>query len=104
MRTRLLAFSICLFAGLSCAAPAEAQYGARRASSNRATGETYHVELGIQFWDPVPDPIVISSESLGIIGSNVDFVNQLGLAQTKLSGPGLAAAKALAARGVEIVR
>ncbi len=83
MRTRLLAFSICLFAGLSCAAPAEAQYGARRASSNRATGETYHVELGIQFWDPVPDPIVISSESLGIIGSNVDFVNQLGLAQTK---------------------
>src|SRR6476646_6549921 len=83
MRTRLFAVTVCMFVGLWAAAPAEAQYGARRASSNRATGETYHVELGAEFWDPVPDPITISSESLGIIGSNVDFVNQLGIAQTK---------------------
>jgi len=83
MRTRVSAFGFCLLAGLALAAPAEAQYGARRATSNRATGETYHVELGAEFWDPVPDPVIISSESLGIIGSNVDFVNQLGIAQTK---------------------
>jgi hypothetical protein len=83
MRTRVFAFGLCLFGGLWCAVPAEAQYGARSTNANRATGETYHVELGVQFWDPVPDPILISSESLGIIGSNIDFVNQLGIAQTK---------------------
>jgi hypothetical protein len=83
MRTRVIAFTLCLFTGLALARPAEAQYGARRATSNRATGETYHVEGGFSFWDPVPDPIVISSESLGILGDKVDFVNQLGVAQTK---------------------
>ena len=83
MRTRVFAFTLCVFTGLALAAPAEAQYGARSASSNRATGETYHVEAGASFWDPVPDPIVITSESLGIPGNNVDFVKQLGVAQTK---------------------
>jgi hypothetical protein len=79
MRTRLFATSLCLFAGLIAAVPAEAQYGARRAgSSNRATGETYHVEIGGYLWNPTPE-IVISSESLGINGDNVDFVNTLGL-------------------------
>ncbi|HEY2432180.1 MAG TPA: hypothetical protein VGI12_05855 [Vicinamibacterales bacterium] len=79
----MFAFTLCCLTGLAMAAPAEAQYGASHASSNRATGETYHVELGVEFWDPVPDPVVISSESLGIIGSNIDFVNQLGIARTK---------------------
>jgi hypothetical protein len=83
MRTRVFAITVCLLAGLSAALPAEAQYGARRATSNRATGENYHVEFAVEFWNPVPDPIIISSESLGIIGSNVDFVNTLGVAQTK---------------------
>lgn len=78
MRTRLLATSLCLVAGLCAATPAEAQYGARRGTSNRATGETYHVELGGTLWNPTPE-IVISSESLGISGDNVDFVNTLGL-------------------------
>ncbi len=82
MRTRVFAWSLCLFTGLALAAPAEAQYGVRGASSDRATGETYHVEPGASFWNPTPD-IVISSESLGIIGSNIDFVNQLGIEQTK---------------------
>jgi hypothetical protein len=77
MRTRLFATFVCLLAGLAAASPAEAQYGARRAS-NRATGETYNVEFGAAFWNPTPE-IVISSESLGILGDNVDFVNTLGL-------------------------
>lgn len=82
MRTRLFATTLCLFAGLCAAAPAEAQYGARRATSNRATGENYHVELAGTIWSPTPDPIVISSESLGILGTNVDFVNTLGIEKT----------------------
>jgi hypothetical protein len=82
MRTRLFAIFVCLFAGLMAALPAEAQYGARRASTNRATGETYHVEFGAAFWDPTPE-VIISSESLGILGDSVDFVNTLGLEKTK---------------------
>lgn len=82
MRTRLFATTVCLLAGLCAAAPAEAQYGARRATSNRATGENYHVELAGTIWSPTPDPVVISSESLGILGTNVDFVNTLGIEKT----------------------
>jgi hypothetical protein len=81
MRTRLFAITLCLLAGLCAAIPAEAQYG-RRGRSNRATGETYHVELAGTIWNPTPE-IVISSESLGIEGDNVDFVNTLGLPKSK---------------------
>ncbi len=81
MRTRLFA-TLCLFAGLCAATPAEAQYAPRRPAGNRATGETYRVELGASMWNPTPD-IVISSESLGINGDNVDFVNTLGIEKTK---------------------
>jgi hypothetical protein len=78
MRTRVAA--ICLFFlvfGLM-AAPARAQYGVKPIS-DRATGETYHVEIGAYFWDPTPD-IFITSESIpGITGSRIDFVTQLGI-------------------------
>jgi hypothetical protein len=83
MRTRLFATILCLFAALSFAASAEAQYGAhRRVSTNRATGETYHIELGGTIWNPTPD-IVIKSESLGIRGDDIDFVNTLGIPTSK---------------------
>jgi hypothetical protein len=79
MRTRLIATSLCLFAGLSAALPAEAQYRPRRVgTSNRATGETYHVEVAGTIWNPTPE-IVISSERFGILGDSIDFVNALGL-------------------------
>ena len=81
MRTRLSATCLCLSAVLCASAPAEAQYGARRASS-RATGETYHVEIAGTIWNPTPD-IVISSEGLGQLGDAVDFVNTLGIEQTR---------------------
>jgi hypothetical protein len=83
MRTRLLTITVWLAAGLlSAAAPAEAQYGARRATSERATGETFHVEVKGAFWNPSPD-IVISSEQFDILGSDVDFVNTLGVTDTR---------------------
>jgi len=81
MRMRLFAASVCLFAGLWAAAPAEAQYGAQ-SGSDRATGETYRVELGAAFWNPTPD-IIIASEGLGQIGTNVDFVKTLGIEQSR---------------------
>ena len=82
MRTRLIAIGICLFAGLWAAAPAEAQYGARRAGSDRATGENYHVEVVGALWNPTPD-IVIASEGLGQLGTEIDFVNTLGIEQKR---------------------
>jgi hypothetical protein len=81
MRTRIFAASLTLLAGLSWAVPAHAQYGAR-ASDNRATGEKYTFEAAGTFWNPTPD-IVISSEGLGILGDNVDFVNTLGIEKTR---------------------
>ena len=50
MRTRVATISVfCLLFGLP-AAPARAQYGA--GTSDRATGETYHVEVGGLLLEP----------------------------------------------------
>jgi hypothetical protein len=47
--------------------------------SNRATGETYHVEISGALWDPTPN-ILITSESIeGILGTPIDFVEDLGI-------------------------
>ena len=59
------------------AAPADAQY-AKRTLNDPATGETYHIEASAGFWRPTAD-MSISSESLGIPGSTIDFKNDLGL-------------------------
>jgi len=83
MQQRLCATLICVFAALGIAMPASAQYGVRQ-STNRATGENYHVEIGGFIWDPTPD-VVISSESLGIPGDQVNFVTDLGIAKTKFN-------------------
>jgi hypothetical protein len=81
MRTRVAAaLVVCLAIGVA-ATPAHAQYGASRGLSDRATGETYHVELGGFIWNPTPN-IGISSESLPIVGqtaTRIDFVNDLGV-------------------------
>jgi len=50
--------------------------------SDPATGETYHVEVGGYFWNPDPN-IVIQSEALGIAGSQIDFVTDLGIEKTR---------------------
>lgn len=79
MRTRVAAISVlCLALGL-LAAPARAQYAPK---GDRATGETYHVEIGAHFWNPSPD-IVISSEGFGYEGTPIDFVTDLGIKQKR---------------------
>ena len=48
-------------------------------SGTRATGENYHVEFSGNLWNPTPN-ILINSESIsGIIGSDIDFVEDLGI-------------------------
>jgi hypothetical protein len=80
MRTRAFAVGLGLCAALAAAVPVEAQYSVRR-GGNRATGETYHVEIGGLFWNPEPT-VVIASEGLGQIGDEIDFVKTLGIEQT----------------------
>jgi len=79
-RLAAAAFVWCFTFG-ALAAPAHAQYGAR-SLSDPATGEKYHVEVGGYFWNPTPD-IHLTSESLGIIGSRIDFVEDLGIEKTR---------------------
>jgi hypothetical protein len=55
---------------------AQAQYG-RRPVSTPSVGEDYHVEASLTFWRPDP-AIEIASESLGIAGTTIDAVEDLG--------------------------
>jgi hypothetical protein len=65
--------AVILFAALAGAAPATAQFG-----PDPATGERYVVEIAGGFWKPTPD-LVISAETLGIPGTEIDFVTDLGI-------------------------
>jgi hypothetical protein len=81
MRMRAAAIFVwCVVFGLA-AAPAQAQYGVENIS-DPATGEAYHVEVAGDFWFPTPD-IAITSEALGIVGSRIDFVQDLGIEKTR---------------------
>jgi len=62
---------------------AHAQYRAT-AFQDPATGETYHVEGGMVFWNPPPD-LRVSSEGLGIVGTEIDAVKDLGIEQKRIS-------------------
>jgi hypothetical protein len=70
---------LCAACVAAAAAPAEAQY---RRISDPATGERYNVEVAYGVWNPTPD-IIINSESLGIPGTDIDFVTDLGIEKKK---------------------
>ena len=73
------AFALSLLA--LAASPARAQYGAPTPDlAGRPPAEQYHVEVSGGLWNPTPD-VIISSEQLGIVGSQIDFVNDLGIAK-----------------------
>lgn len=60
--------------------PASAQYPV---ASSRAVGEQYNIEGAISWWNPVPE-LIVSSESLGIPGDNIDLSRDLGILQKRL--------------------
>jgi hypothetical protein len=62
-------------------AVAAAQYSAPRMTTE-ALGEKYHVEISGTLWNPALFG-VISSEQFGLIGSNIDFVGDLGFEKTR---------------------
>jgi hypothetical protein len=61
---------------LAATAPASAQYG-RPTMNDPAVGETYHVETTYGFWKPDLEAS-ISSEQLGIPGTEIDVKKDLG--------------------------
>lgn len=73
--------SVCVLSFvLVCAAPARAQF---RPAGGPAPGEQYHIEAAASFWSATPE-IIISSESLGIPGDNVDLIGDLGIQKKNL--------------------
>ncbi|HEX7793972.1 MAG TPA: hypothetical protein VF456_06450 [Vicinamibacterales bacterium] len=68
---------------LLVASPAAAQF-TPKSLNDPATGEQFHIEGAAGFWMPSAN-MSIASEALGIIGSTIDFKNDLGLTDRRLS-------------------
>ena len=65
---------------LGAAAPAAAQY---RPPLTDSIGEEYHIEFAYGWWNASPS-LIVNSESLDIVGTDVDLVQDLGIEQKKL--------------------
>src|SRR5689334_18134148 len=77
-------------AAASCAAllaaPAQAQYRPRPIG-NPSTAETFHLELGVAWWNPTADMTVTSGGSgalSGIAGTTIDAKTDLGFVDQRL--------------------
>jgi hypothetical protein len=84
--SRVLALVACLFPAL--AAVAEAQYRPLPTSGggwggNAPKGEPYHVEFAYNLWNPLPE-FIISSESLGIPGTDINVRADLNVQQKQM--------------------
>lgn len=62
------------------AAPVFAQFQPR---GPVVVGEDYHIEVSYNFWPPTPEAVV-KSEALGILGTDVDLVTDLGIEKQTL--------------------
>jgi hypothetical protein len=78
---RVLSAAVVCAALVGSSVPAAAQF--RPPASERTIGEKYHVEGGIAWWNADPT-LVVSSESLGIPGDDVDLVGDLGIEQKNI--------------------
>ena len=65
---------------LSAPSPAAAQY---RPAPPPVVGEDYHIEAAYGWWDATPE-LIVNSESLGILGTDVDLVSDLGIEKHRL--------------------
>ena len=62
---------------LAAAAPAHAQFKPR-SLNDPATGEVFHIEADASVWSPGAT-MTVASESLGILGTNIDLKKDLGI-------------------------
>ncbi|HSK10063.1 MAG TPA: hypothetical protein VK911_10835 [Vicinamibacterales bacterium] len=75
-----VAICVSVMAGVGVPA-ASAQYK-QYPVSQPATGERYRVEASVGLWNPSPT-LLVSSESLGIVGTTVDGVADLGMEKSR---------------------
>ncbi len=74
-------FALAVLASLVLSAvPASAQFPAR---GDAVVGEDYNIELSFNFWNPTPEAIV-NSEALGILGTDINLVTDLGITKKML--------------------
>ena len=71
---RVVVATGCLAAMLTFASPAVAQFLGQPA--DLPIGEDYHVEILGGLWTPTPD-ITIASDAFGLVGTDIDFANDL---------------------------
>jgi hypothetical protein len=60
---------------------ASAQY--RPVSNGGGIAEDYHIEAAYGWWDATPE-LIVKSESLGILGDDVDLISDLGIEKHRL--------------------
>lgn len=82
-RSTLRLYGALAIALLFVASPVAAQF-TPRSLNDPATGEQFHIEGSAGFWVPSAN-MSISSEALGIVGSTIDFKNDLGLTDQRFS-------------------
>jgi hypothetical protein len=70
-----------MYALLLVPSSAQAQFAATP-FSDPATGERYHFEVAGHLWNPPPQ-LTVASESLGIVGTEIDAVKDLGIQQKR---------------------
>ena len=60
---------------------ANAQF--RPVPAEAAVGENYHIEASYSWWDAEPS-LLVNSEALGILGTDVDLISDLGISKKRL--------------------
>jgi hypothetical protein len=60
---------------------ARAQY--RAAPAEGGIAENYHIEAAYSWWNAKPE-LIVNSEALGILGSDIDLISDLGIEQHQL--------------------
>lgn len=62
---------------------ASAQYRPAAAKEPGGIAEDYHIEAAYGWWDAKPE-LIVNSESLGILGTDIDLVSDLGIEKHRL--------------------
>ena len=87
MKKTVIRLYVCVFGfllGVLGASPAFAQYRpAMTFNGSEAVGEDYHIEAAYSWWNAEPS-LIVNSESLGIIGTDIDLIADLGIEKHKL--------------------
>lgn len=68
---------------LAAPATASAQYRPQAIGTGGGIAEDYHIEAAYNWWNAKPE-LIVNSESLGILGTDVDLISDLGIQQKRL--------------------